>query len=235
MKSVNRTQIEKFNGKYSKLMKDQEDIVLAQLEKKQRLLDTLKPYAIDGDEELAKLGNIDIQEAACVFSYAGIQAFSKMFGNSVSGIFRDEIVGMVRDVVRQEVRSATSDMFKGLIRGQYKALEEEMLGLVKNLSSEEQIAPTKEAEAPESVLAPVVNQMTPIKSIDPKTNRAQHVDNKLVASMIQSFNGQSIKLSDLKELLPEVQFYHTRMKAVMSFDSKVVKSGFGLYAYNMEE
>jgi hypothetical protein len=239
MKSGQRTQLEKWNAKYSKDMQDTESMLRSELDRKQMLLDTLIQTH---EKSLANKG--EIEEAAAVLTYSGMEIFASSFGNSVTRIFQEEAIPLMRQVFREEIQS----VLRGVMSGYRTKLEGDVKLLMNLISPEDLVASASEVTAPEK--APESVRKAPDTSTTLRTEKAskrtksgqdrkRRLNNSMsgkdiaqrVASMLMQAEGP-MKLSDIKERMPDITFVDSTITNVRRYVPEIVKAGFGMYTYS---
>lgn len=215
MKSERRTQLEKFNAKYMKDTLDIESMLRAELDKKQSMLNTV---TMANEKVLCEKGNI--AEAAAVMTQTGLEMFGASFGNSVSTIFREEAIPMIRSVIREEIRAVIS----GIMIGYKTKLEDEVKSLITDIALEDLIAPESDPE----------KETTPTIAKESKPAVSGRGVSKTIANKLAELDGP-VTLSELRTLLPEVKFRDSTMQNAKQAFPEIVSAGYGKYAYNKLE
>jgi hypothetical protein len=231
MKNERRSQLDKFQSKLAKVAQDNEALKRAELERKQKLLDRVNGI-MNADKLQAQGG---IEEAALVVSYAGMESLSSMLVNSFRAMLKEELPEIVRSVYREE----RANEMKGQLLGVQNRLEDEIRSIMDELHSEEEIVAQIEAE---SVTVHVEEKIiTPVRK-DRRGGRTRGGDlqqeAKMIAEKLRSYNGNPIKIGELAEMFPEINFGQSvsgKLSRMKRMDDRIISIGKGSIAYRMEE
>lgn len=223
MKSTLTSQLDKFAARQAKKSSDTESLLRAELERKQKQLDQIR--IMNGESELKEKGGI--QEAAAVFSYAGMEIFATMFGNSIRQVIIEEAPAIIREVLREEIRG----FVKGMIKGYEMRLRDDIQSLVTELSPADLImsADTTERDSVRKEESPKVQRVLRQKKVYTRSNKT---DSVLVAEKLKE-NGP-MKLKEIREALPEVEFGvnpYSKMRGVLQQNPAIRSMGNGIYMY----
>lgn len=107
MKNSRKTQLDKFNQKWSKDHQDMEAIKRGQVKSAQEEI-------MKGERELSKQGGI--KEAAAVFSREGMDTFAKTFSNSVESAITSQIPN-IEKVIERVIEKKIMELLDGLKEG----------------------------------------------------------------------------------------------------------------------
>lgn len=238
MKSQMRSQLEKFNEKYLKNRQDDESILDARIQQKRERLEKLLDE-VRGLEELAKRGNIKHEEAGAVFTHEGLQRFGTWFGNSVSAIFQEEAVPMIRLAIREEIRNVALGFLEGFIESSLQTI------------AEKEIKDTIKEAAPATTVAAIIEQESRInfetvvrsqERLQIETNTRKRTRKKSISESAERIaetlrNSESpVTLKTIIKMHPEIDFGKNpslKMVSFRKYADNIKPIGRGLYTYNM--
>lgn len=230
MKSESRTQLEKFNMRVAKANADTEAILRAELKRKQDMLDSIGTVR---SEDLQKKGNIE--EAAAVFSYTGLEVFASSFGNTVGRILQENIPTLIHNAVQSEIQR----VFDGLLSGVQKRLQDDVQLITKDLSM---MIPEIEQSAPESAQEEKKEEAPVI--VRPKKRRMTYERSEMLrkdahdVAMLLQMSEDPVKLKDIIISLPHINFTTqptSKMTNMIRHEPNIISAGYGKYTYKNQE
>lgn len=125
-----KSQLEKFNAKWSKNEVDQ--AVIREAAYRKAIEDN--DYRTKGEKVMEELTQKSSEEVFAVIARSGMEAFMKTWNNSMENVVRETIRTEIRAMVQEELQAAMSGMFKGM--------NEAMMGMVmSNMATMPEVTP----------------------------------------------------------------------------------------------